>query len=92
MLDAEVFVDHLYNGREAVRGSGSSCYKALCAIVEIVAHPKDEVQCATVLHRGRNDDLLHSAGIVGRELGSLTLRLRPHFELKFHFRGKTKYL
>ena len=68
MPDPDVFVQHLHDRCEAVRGAGRRCNEAvLIRFIEVMVHAVDKVQRAIILDRGRDDYLFHTGRKVGRK-------------------------
>ncbi|MNC02826.1 hypothetical protein D3C75_502100 [compost metagenome] len=60
VLDAQLFVDHLHHGRQAVGGTGGRRhYGMLRLVVEVVVDPHDDVQDTLFLDRSGHHDPLH---------------------------------
>ncbi|MNY19374.1 hypothetical protein D3C86_1528050 [compost metagenome] len=60
VLDAQLFVDHLHHGRQAVGGTGGSRhYGMLRLVVEVVVDPHDDVQDTLFLDRSCHHDPLN---------------------------------
>ena len=69
VADADGFVQHLHHRRQAVGGAGCRGEQAMLPwLIEMIVDTDDNIERASLLHRGGDDHALHAASEVAVEL------------------------